>query len=157
MKGEHRYVVEVEWTGNQGAGTAGYNRYQRDHIIRSPGKPDIEGCANPGLQGKSTSWSPEDLLVASISACHQLWYLHCCAAKGIRVETYWDDAVGTMREHPDTGGAFTSVLLRPIVTIQRGDNEMLAHALHEQARHFSFITNSVNFPITCDPRIIVGD
>lgn len=157
MKDEHRYSIEVEWTGNQGAGTAGYTSYQRDHLVRGEGKADIKGCATPALQGKPSSWSPQDLLVASISACHQLWYLHCCVAKGITVQAYRDEAVGVMRENPDTGGAFTSVILRPIVTISRGDNETLAHALHEKADHFSFISNSVNFPITCEPRIIVGD
>ena len=28
-------------------------------------------------------YNPEDLLVASLSACHMLWYLHLCAEAGI--------------------------------------------------------------------------
>jgi hypothetical protein len=30
---EHRYEVGVDWTGNDGAGTAGYRAYRRDHEI----------------------------------------------------------------------------------------------------------------------------
>ncbi|MCR2632510.1 OsmC family peroxiredoxin, partial [Salmonella enterica] len=76
MKGEHHYDVGVTWTGNTGKGTASYTAYARDHVIQSPGKPDIAGSADPAFRGDPARWNPEDLLVASLSACHKLWYLH---------------------------------------------------------------------------------
>jgi organic hydroperoxide reductase OsmC/OhrA len=34
------------------------------------------------------------LLVAALSACHRLWYLHLCADVGIVITAYSDDASG---------------------------------------------------------------
>ena len=111
MKGEHHYDVNVTWTGNTGKGTASYTAYSRDHVIQAPGKADIAGSADPAFRGDAARWNPEDLLVASLSACHKLWYLHLCAVEGIVVTAYRDDAQGVMREDPDHGGAFASVTL----------------------------------------------
>jgi glyoxylase-like metal-dependent hydrolase (beta-lactamase superfamily II) len=43
---------------------------------------------NPSFRGDATRWSPEDLFVASVSACHKLWYLHLCASAGVVVLAY---------------------------------------------------------------------
>ncbi len=85
MKGEHHYQVSVTWQGNVGAGTEDYRAYGRDHRIGAVGKADIAGSADPAFRGDATRWNPEDLLVASLSACHKLWYLHLCATSGISV------------------------------------------------------------------------
>ena len=155
MKGEHHYTVSVEWTGNTGAGTAGYAAYSRDHLIQAEGKPDVPGSSDPAFRGDSARWNPEDMLVASLSACHKLWYLHFCAVEGVTVQAYRDEAEGIMVEDPKRGGAFASVTLKPQVTIAAGGDAALAQALHERAHHFCFIANSVNFPVRCEPRIVI--
>nr|MBA3673060.1 OsmC family peroxiredoxin [Gemmatimonadaceae bacterium] len=75
MTKAHRYAVTVEWTGNRGAGTAGYRAYDRTHEISAPDprKPGIPGSSDTAFRGDATRWNPEELLVASLSACHQLW------------------------------------------------------------------------------------
>lgn len=151
---EHTYRVRVTWTGNRGVGTRGYREYGREHVIAVPGKPDIPGSSDPAFRGNAERWSPEDLLVASASACHKLWYLHLCADAGIVVVAYEDDAVGTMRDGPDRG-AFTGIVLRPRVTIAAGD-PALAVRLHATAHERCYTANSVNFPITCEPAIAVS-
>ncbi|MGP2682438.1 OsmC family protein [Serratia marcescens] len=151
MKGEHHYQVAVTWQGNLGAGTEDYRAYGRDHLIGAAGKADIAGSADPAFRGDATRWNPEDLLVASLSACHKLWYLHLCATSGISVLAYQDDAVGVMREDAARGGFFTPVTLRPQVTVRDGDDLQLAQQLHEKAHHLCFIANSVNFPVACEP------
>lgn len=155
--GEHEYHVSVEWMGNQGSGTSGYREYGRNHEIRVEGKPTIPGSADPAFRGDATRWNPEDLLVASASACHKLWYLHLCAEAGVVVEQYRDDAVGTMLDTA-TEGRFTRIVLRPHVTIRAGRNADLvpqAKALHHAAHEKCYIANSVNFPIECEPVIDV--
>ncbi|WP_251863322.1 OsmC family protein [Achromobacter sp. Marseille-Q4962] len=149
----HHYRVAVRWTGNTGAGTASYGAYSRNHEIRAPGKPAIPGSSNPAFRGDPARWNPEELLAASLSACHKLWYLHLCAQAGIVVESYQDEAEGVMTENAEGGGAFASVTLRPDVRIRQGDDAALAAALHERAHHLCFIANSVNFPVRCEPRI----
>jgi organic hydroperoxide reductase OsmC/OhrA len=153
--GEHSYDVRVEWTGNLGDGTNGYRSYARAHEITAPGKPVIPGSSDPGFRGDASRYNPEDLLVASLSACHMLWYLHLCADAGIVVTGYVDDARGTMVETADGGGRFTQVVLRPRVTVQEGADEAKANALHEKAHHLCFIASSVNFPVLCEPALEV--
>lgn len=157
MKGEHHYNVAVDWTGNTGAGTSGYAAYSRDHLIQAPGKPDVPGSSDPAFRGDPARWNPEDLLVASLSACHKLWYLHFCAVEGVTVEAYRDEAQGVMVEDRERGGAFAHVTLRPQVTLRAGGDAALAEALHARAHHFCFIANSVNFPVRCEPRIVVAE
>ena len=118
MKHEHTYSATVTWTGNRGDGTSGYKAYTRDHDIACPGKPVIRGSADPAYRGDAGRHNPEDMLVAALSACHMLWYLHLCSAAGIVVTAYEDEAEGVMRTHPPEGaGEFTRVTLRPRVTI----------------------------------------
>lgn len=150
----HRYVTHLEWTGNLGTGTSSYRAYGRDHVHSAPGKPDIAGSSDPNFRGDATRWNPEDLLVASLSSCHQLWYLHLCSVAGIIVTAYTDAAEGDMKVGPDGGGEFTSVTLRPHVTISAGDPAK-AHELHHEAHRLCFIARSVNFPVNCEPTIEV--
>ena len=152
---EHHYQVSVNWTGNRGSGTKSYNTYDRNYEISAGSKPVILGSSDPAFRGDAQRWNPEDLLVASVSACHKLWYLHLCAEAGISVFTYSDEAEGTMREGKH--GGFTSIVLNPKITIRPGDDINVALELHHRAHEFCFIANSVNFAITCQPTITHGE
>ena len=152
---EHSYSVNVRWTGNLGQGTSNYQGYKRDHEISVPGKPPVPASSDPNFRGDKTRYNPEELLVASLSACHMLWYLHLCSEAGIVVTDYHDDAKGAMTETADGGGHFTSVTLRPTVTFASAVDTELAQKLHEKAHHLCFIANSVNFPVLCEPSIDV--
>ena len=148
---EHTYNVHLEWTGNRGSGTSEYRAYGREHTISAAGKADIAGSSDPVFRGNADRWNPEELLVASASACHQLWYLHLCADAGVRVLRYGDHAVGTMRD--GERGCFTRIVLKPRVVIRAGDDAALAARLHHDAHARCYIANSVNFPIDCEPVI----
>ena len=113
----HRYRTRVTWTGNHGTGTSGYGAYGRDHRIEAADRPPIDGSSDAAFRGDAHKWSPEDLFVASISACHKLWYLHLCAEGGVVVTAYVDRAEGTMTVARDGGGRFTEVVLHPEVTV----------------------------------------
>ena len=151
MARRHSYAVAVTWTGNTGTGTSGYRNYQRSHDISASGKPAIPGSSDPVFRGDPGRWIPEDLLVASLSACHQLWYLHLCAEAGVVVEAYVDEAVGVMEELADGGGQFIEVVLQPRVRIAPGCDQAKAHSLHHDAHAKCFIARSVNFPVKCEP------
>ncbi|MYM84016.1 OsmC family peroxiredoxin [Duganella sp. FT50W] len=145
---KHHYKLNVTWTGNRGSGTSGYRDYERDHLIGAPGKTAIAGSSDPAFRGDATRWNPEELLLASACACHQLWYLHLCADAGIVVTAYEDEAEGDMRDE-----RFERIALRPRVTIAAGDRA-LALQLHHTAHQKCYIANSVNFPILCEPVIV---
>lgn len=155
---EHRYTVEVTWTGNTGAGTAGYRAYERSHEITTPDaqKPSIPGSSDPNFRGDRARWNPEELFVAALSACHKLWYLHLCTDAGILVTDYVDRAEGVMVEETDGSGAFRLVVLRPSVTVAPGSDVAQARALHDRAHSMCFIARSVNFPIEHEPDIRIA-
>ncbi|HLY56474.1 MAG TPA: OsmC family protein, partial [Stellaceae bacterium] len=109
MTRQHRYRTTVRWTGNLGTGTASYRGYARAHEIEAPGKPAIPGSSDPAFRGDPARWNPEELLVASVSACHKLWYLHLASEAGIVVTEYVDSAEGEMVEEADGAGRFIQV------------------------------------------------
>jgi len=153
----HRYNVQVEWSGNTGTGTSGYRNYERRHEISAgSGKPAIPGSSDPAFRGDPARWNPEELLVASLSACHKLWYLHLCAQAGIVVTDYVDHAEGIMEETADGSGRFQVVTLRPKITVSQGDLTK-ARELHSVAHAKCFIANSVNFPVHHEAEIKLSE
>ena len=152
----HTYTCSMTWTGNTGKGTSSYTAYSRDHVCSAPGKPDLPGSADPAFRGDAQRYNPEELLVASLSSCHMLWYLHLCADAGVSVAAYRDQAVGTMAEDKARGGYFTKVTLYPKVTIARGSDAAKARQLHHAAHEKCYIANSVNFPVACEAEVTVS-
>lgn len=153
---EHRYAIQLEWTGNRGTGTASYRGYGRDHVIRAPGLPDLPGTADPTFHGDRDRWNPEQLLLTALSQCHMLSYLHVAVKNGISVLAYHDDAEGTLRLNRDGSGEFLSAVLRPRVTIAGPGSPALADALHAEANRLCFIARSVNFPVRHEPAAVVA-
>ncbi len=150
----HDYAIEVLWTGAGENGTTAYEAYGRDHLVRAAGKPDLAGSSDPAFRGSPDRWNPEELLVASLSACHMLWYLHLAAESGVVVRAYRDRPTGEMTVDPATGGGrFVSVTLRPEVDIDEDGDTALAHRLHDEAHRRCFIAASVDFPIRIVARI----
>lgn len=152
----HRYVVTVVWTGNQGEGTSGYHSYARDHEVTADSRPPLIGSSDRAFRGNAQRWDPERLLVAALSQCHLLSYLHVCAEAGVVVVDYVDQAEGEMQQTPDGGGHFTEVTLRPRVTVSEESMTAAARELHGRAHELCFIANSVNFPVLHEPRITVA-
>jgi organic hydroperoxide reductase OsmC/OhrA len=152
MNLDHSYAVSVEWTGNRGTGTSAYKAYGREHVITAAGKHSIEGSSDKAFHGNVERWNPEEALVAALSQCHLLSYLHVAVNHGIVVESYTDSATGTMRQNDVGGGAFVEVTLRPVVTISAGDPEV-ALEIHHEAGEKCFIAASVNFPVHHEPEI----
>lgn len=150
----HHYQTTTTWTGNLGAGTSDYRAYSRNHEIAAPKKAvPIPGSSDALFRGDPARYSPEDLLVASLSACHMLWVLHFCASVAIVVSDYSDEAAGEMLEHPDGSGEFTLVTLRPRMTITDGSRLEEALAIHHKAHQFCFVARSVNFPVKLEPSV----
>ncbi|MFF0490590.1 OsmC family protein [Nocardia sp. NPDC004068] len=144
----HSYTVEIVWTG----ATTGYRAYSRNHEAYAPGRPPLPSSADPVVgRGDDDRWNPELLLVASLSQCHMLWYLHLCTSAGIVVTGYRDEAVGSMDET-----RFQRVVLRPRVTITDPARVAEAGGLHGEAHRRCFIANSVNFPVEHEPEVVAG-
>jgi organic hydroperoxide reductase OsmC/OhrA len=156
MFGEHRYTLHTTWTGDRGTGTTGYRDYDRAVTLEIDGKPALLASADKPFRGDPSRWNPEDLLLAALSECHLLSYLHACVTSGVVVVGYEDDAVGVMVEDGNGGGAFREVVLRPRVVVADESMVDAATAAHAQAHDWCFIANSVNFPVRHEPTITVA-
>jgi organic hydroperoxide reductase OsmC/OhrA len=147
LKKEHHYRLKVHWTGNKGSGTSNYKAYERSHLISAENKPDILATSDPAFRGDPSKYNPEELLLASLSSCHMLWFLHLCAENGVVVLSYSDNPEGTMIENENGSGKFAGVVLHPQVTVTEKEMIEKLDELHEKANQYCFIANSVNFPV----------
>jgi organic hydroperoxide reductase OsmC/OhrA len=127
---EHHYKTTVNWVGNLGTGTSNYRAYSRNHDIIAEGKPTIPASSDPFFRGDPDRYNPEELLLASLSSCHMLWYLHLCSVNSVTV---------------------VEVTLRPEVMVTDAAMIAKANSLHHEANKLCFIANSVNFPVHHQP------
>ncbi|MFD1721663.1 OsmC family protein [Amnibacterium endophyticum] len=147
----HAYALTAEWTGNRGAGTTGYRDYGRDVLLRADGKPDLLASADVPFRGDGARWNPEELLLAALSECHLLSYLHVAVKHGVVVTGFSDRATGEMEVTDDEAGRFLRVDLHPRVELADESQRALADSLHAEANRLCFIANSVSFPVHHHP------
>ena len=151
MNRQHNYQLEIKWTGNNGTGTSGYRDYERSYLISGDNKTEIQGSSDPAFSGDKSKYNPEELLLAALSGCHMLSYLHLCAVNGVIVTGYTDNAKGIMMQSPDGNGRFQEVTLQPKVTVAETSMIVKANELHQKANELCFIASSVNFPVHHKP------
>jgi len=144
---KHNYKLFLKWDGNRGNGTADYKSYDRTYTVQIENKEVLYGSADPAFRGDKTKYNPEDMLLAALSSCHMMSYLHVCAVGGVVVLDYSDNAVGEMITTSDGAGHFTSVALHPMVVVAEESMIEKANSYHEKANKLCFIANSVNFPV----------
>jgi organic hydroperoxide reductase OsmC/OhrA len=152
----HLYQLTIDWRGNRGNGTLDYSSYDRDFAVQGVGKPEWNCSSDIPFRGRADRYNPEDMLLASLSSCHMLWYLHLCADHGIVVTRYTDSPQATMVQDATGGGKFTEAILRPLVRITQEDQIDLAIALHDLAHERCFIANSLAFEVRIEPNVQWG-
>lgn len=152
---DHKYKTALHWSAEGGEGTKTYKSFARTHRITAKTK---SGADKPAIVATSAFYSldhynPDEMLLASLSSCHMLWYLHLCATSGVVVVDYRDEAEIVLRLDAKGEGKIESATLHPRVTITSGDPDV-ARALHKDAHKKCFVANSVNFPVGYQPEII---
>ena len=150
---KHAFHISMTWTGNLGSGTSAYDTYERSHEYHAEGKPVIQGSSAPEYRGDASRYNPEELLLASVSSCHMLWYLHLCTEAGVIVKSYTDTASGELKLYPNGSGEFSGIELNPVVTIDAGSDERLARSLHHDANRMCFIARSLRCDVEHRPEI----
>lgn len=152
----HEFTARLNWTGAASGPTTTYQSYSRDYEVTLPSGPVLKGTAAVAFRGTTSRFNPEDMLIASLAACHMLSYLARCPRKKILCTAYHDTPYGRM-ELVDGRFRFTEVILRPVVTISRDSDLERAIALHHAAHEECFIANSVNFPVRNEPVVRFSD
>ena len=148
------YTATVRWTRSGDVFTD--NRYSRGHEWAFDGGIVLRASSSPQVVPRFSDPSgidPEEAFVASLSSCHMLTFLSLAASRKFTVDSYVDEAIGTLAKNDRGKFAMTRVLLRPRVVFsgveQPGAEELkeLHHKAHEQC----FIANSVTTTIDCEP------
>lgn len=149
------YTAEVLWERGEQAFVDG--RYSRRHVLRFDGGIDVPGSASPlvvsppGADPEAVD--PEEAFIASLSACHMLWFLAIAAKYGFCVDRYYDSPFGRLAKNADGKLAMTRVTLRPEVRFSGGrlpSPDEIRH-MHHDAHEACFIANSVKTEVRCDP------
>ncbi len=149
------YTVSVSW--QRGAQPFTDNKFSRRHSWVFDGGIKVPASSSPHVvpvpYSDASAVDPEEAFVASLSSCHMLWFLSIAAKRRLCVDSYIDEAVGTMAKTASGKLAMTRVLLRPRVMFA-GDH-LPSHpeidAMHHEAHAECFIANSVITEVKCEP------
>lgn len=136
----YRYHTAVRWTG------------QRRGAISSSGKPEVEVATPPEFKGHEGVWSPEDLFVASANVCLMSTFLSFAERAGLAFTAYESDAEGLL-ELVEGKFLFTSIVLRPRITLKPGEDAGKARDLIEKAEANCLVSNSTKTRVTLEPTI----
>lgn len=151
-----QHQAHIEWQRNEGEAFVD-GQYSRRHFIAFDGGAVVPGSASPLVVrvpfSDPTAVDPEEAFVASLSACHMLWFLSIAAEDGWVVDHYIDDPEGLLARGIDNNLMITEVRLRPAVAFNglEPSTERLA-AMHERAHEECFLARSVKCTVTCTPR-----
>ena len=126
-------------------------RYSRAHEWTFDGGQVVKGSSSPSVVGAPMSdpfgVDPEEALVAAVSSCHMLWFLHLASRDGIVVRSYEDAPVGEGETTADGAGRFVRATLRPRIGLAPGSDRDAADRLHAEIGRYCFIARSVSFPV----------
>ena len=150
----HRHTAKVSWLRNSAAFTD--NRYSRGHQWSFDGGARVAASSSPSVvplpYSVAEAVDPEEALVAAASSCHMLTFLYHAAKQGFVVDSYEDEAFGTMAKNADGRIGFDRIVLRPKIAFggaRAPTAEQLA-SLHHAAHSECYIANSVKCDITVE-------
>jgi organic hydroperoxide reductase OsmC/OhrA len=149
------FIAHLEWTGAAKGPTCDSATFSRDLKVSLDGIT-LPMSSAPSYRGDPSRANPEQLFVASVSACQALTYLFLAAKNGIAVIGYTDDAEGHLGI-TDGKIRMSRVTLRPQITLEAGTNETRARELVAKAHQGCFIANSVAAPIEIVPSFVFAE
>ena len=147
----HVFFSHLDWSGAAKGATREVATLDRDLDVRIDGTT-VPMSAAPAFGGDPLRVNPEQLYVASLSACQALTFLFLAARGHLLVTGYADDAIGELAM---VGGKLRMavVKLRPQITLDPGADIAKARTLVEKAHRQCFISNSVSAKVEVEPDI----
>lgn len=131
------------------------NRYSRAHRWEFDGGLQVPASSSPLSvplpMSDAAAVDPEEALVAAVSSCHMLFFLSLAQQAGLVVDSYRDDAVGTLGRNAAGKLAMTKIALRPAIAFagRQPDAAQLA-ALHHSAHDKCYIANSISADVVVE-------
>ncbi|HEV2531296.1 OsmC family protein [Phenylobacterium sp.] len=152
-----RYRATCDWSLAESGEDFLKGRYGRGHTVGFGSGVKVPGTASAQVVGNKwaapDSVDPEEMLVASLSQCHMLTFLHKAREAGLVVTRYRDDAEGLMEKIDGDRMAVTKVTLRPEIAYagERPTADQRAR-LHHLAHEECFIANSVKTQVVVEEK-----
>jgi organic hydroperoxide reductase OsmC/OhrA len=143
------FISHLEWTGAATGPTRDPATFSRDLNVTVDAMT-LPMSSAPSYRGDPSRANPEQLFVASLSACQALTYLFLAAKNGVAVAGYADEAEGRLGL-VDGRIRMSRVTLRPRITLAAGANETRARELVAKAHEGCFIASSVSTAIDVAP------
>jgi organic hydroperoxide reductase OsmC/OhrA len=148
------HTATIAWKKDGGEFMQG--RFSRAHTWTFDGGLTVPASASPSVVRPPLSdpaaVDPEEALVAALSSCHMLTFLHLARLAGFEVRSYDDAAVGEMTKNERGVPFISAVTLHPRI-VYGGDKRPSAEQLqrlHHDAHEQCFIAQSVKTVVTVD-------
>jgi organic hydroperoxide reductase OsmC/OhrA len=148
------YTATVAWT--RGDQNFLDRKYSRAHEIRFDGGTVVPGSSSPHVVklplSREDAADPEEMLVASLSMCHMLFFLDFASRAGFVIDSYVDAATGEMGKNAEGRIAMTKVTLKPAIAWsgeKRPSDDDIAQ-LHHKSHHECYIANSFRGEVVID-------
>lgn len=126
----YMYRTAVRWTE------------RRMGITSCSGKPDVQVATPPEFKGHDGIWSPEDFFVASVNSCVMSTFLAFAERAGLAFIAYESEAEGRL-ELVDGRFQFTTILVRPRISLKPGEDPGKAKELMAKAEANCLVSNSI--------------
>jgi organic hydroperoxide reductase OsmC/OhrA len=142
------YETAVSWTGGH-----------RGHLKLGNG-PEMDFSAPPASHGEAGVLTPEDAFVGAVNTCVMLMFIWAAERFRLDLASYECRAEGTKLIELDRTEIFTTVVLRPRITVRAGNEpreavEKRVHRALESAQKFSLVANSVKSEVVVEPDIFI--
>lgn len=143
------YTANISW-GRKPEEVFSDGKFSRAHAWAFDGGAKVPASASPHVVRPPLSdpagVDPEEALVASLSSCHMLFFLEFARQKGFVVDSYVDEAAGTVGKGADGRTRMLKIVLKPKIAFG-GDKRPWAadvEAIHHRAHEFCYIANTLN-------------
>jgi organic hydroperoxide reductase OsmC/OhrA len=150
----HSYTARVEWVREGAVFTD--KRYSRGHRWLFDGGVEVPASSSPLHVrvpfSREDAVDPEEAFVAALSSCHMLFFLDLAARSGFVVDSYRDEAVGTMGRNEQGAEYVAEVRLRPEVAFagERRPSTAEIADLHHRSHAACYLANSVRTAIVIE-------
>ena len=141
----YSYRVTAHWTSHKRG------------IVDGEGIPrTINFAAPPEFGGEPGLWTPEHLLLASVSTCYVATLRAVAEASKLEFNSLELALEGTV-EKQEGGFRFTRIVLRPVVTIEKEEDRERMGRLLEKGERVCLISRSLACPIALEANIVVAE
>ncbi|MGH7144471.1 MAG: OsmC family protein [Planctomycetota bacterium] len=157
-----QHIATIAWTLPAGVDAEAFRKgqYSREHRWSFDGGVEVPASPSPAVV--PTPWSnpagvdPEEAFVAAVASCHMLTFLWLASKQGLLVQSYRDQAVGTLAKNENGVYWVNAITLHPQIAYA-GEKKLTPQeesALHHHAHEQCFIANSVKTAVTVQPAAV---